>query len=319
MNQKQLFPVALMSAAGLLFGSCAIRTYTISEKTAFTPTKYDITLDSAELSEMPTNEKERLLSCAEIIIDSIKSVITENDGFSLSREYFSLNDSVMIEYLTYVPQDYVRTMVFFIGNQSRQTSYVNYLQKLSVETGTKIYSWNYRGYGYSSGKSSFNTQFDDNQHLFSLIKCRESNKEFIVAGYSLGSVFASKLGSNNEADKLILLAPVSDVRDMLVHYERQIMKGFKFIFRPFIDLKVREAYVNDISNTNEIKKFKGELLVVHSKDDDQLPYSMGKRLYKSSPSANKKMITTKKGGHGAPMEDENWNEIINWINSGYKP
>lgn len=29
---------------------------------------------------------------------------------------------------------------------------------------------------------------------------------FIVAGYPLGSVFASKLGSNNETDKLILLA-----------------------------------------------------------------------------------------------------------------
>ncbi|MBN1143977.1 MAG: alpha/beta hydrolase [Bacteroidales bacterium] len=315
MNPKRFYPLVYLTLLSLLFGSCALRTYTISEKTAFTPTQYKLSLDSFELSEMPKNERERLLLIADRIIDSSEQRIADYDDLLLNREYLELNDSLVVEYFCYIPKEYTRIIVFFIGNQSCQSSYVSYLQKLAIETQSKIYTWHYRGYGYSNGKPSFKTQFADNQNIFTHLKCNESEKELIVIGYSLGSVFATQLGAGPKVDKLILLAPFSDVPDLLTHYKRQIMKGLKFVLRPFIDLRVKETYVNDVSNTRAIEKFKGDLLIVHSKNDQELPYSMGKKLYKRSSSPGKRMLTSKRGGHEAPFEEQNWDEIIKWINS----
>jgi len=310
-STKKLVPSFLI---GILMSSCA--TYTISEKSAFKATKYDIGLDSLELSDEPEHEKEKFLKIAEKIIDSADLKIIEDEDIALNRGYMKINDSVLVEYFCYLPGDYERTIIFFIGNQSRQTSYVKNLQQLSVETNSKIFSWNYRGYGNSTGNSSFKTQFDDNEKIYSQLLGNNRDEELIFIGYSLGSVFSSKLASTEQPDKLILLAPFSDIPGMIVNYKRQLLRGPKFFIRPFIDLKIKEDYVKDISNIDAIDKFKGDLLIVHSKDDDQLPYYMGKRLYKNSDSTNKKLITVRKGGHGAPLEDENWDKVIAWIKNG---
>lgn len=314
MNLKfnKLFCIASI----VLVSSCAVKTYTVSEKSAFTPTKYDISLDSLELIEQPKKEQDSLLILAERIIDSSEHKIAEYPDLYIGRDYLEINDSLIVEYFSYTPSNYERTIVFFIGNQSRQTSYVKYLQQLSVKTKSKIYAWNYRGYGNSNGKSSFKTQFDDNQKIFTVLECQEEDKELIVIGYSLGTVFASKLGVSNQSDKLILLAPVSDISDMLVHYKREFLSGFKLIFRPFINLRVKEDYVNSLSNIEEIEKFEGGLLILHAKDDSDLPYSMGKKLYEHSVSINKRFISVRKGGHGAPLEEDNWEKVILWINNG---
>jgi uncharacterized protein len=184
---------------------------------------------------------------------------------------------------------------------------------MAIETRSKIISWNYRGYGNSSGKSSFKTQFDDNRLIFEQLNCKEDQKPLVVIGYSLGSFFATDLAVKNTIDKLVLLATVSDISDMLVHYKKQILNGPKAVMRPFINLKIKEEFVLSISNTDKIKAFYGDLLILQAKDDEDLPYSMGKKLYEVSPSKNKLFIGLKKGGHAAPLDDKNWDSIINWL------
>jgi len=308
-----IFKILSLTCITINLSSCAVKTYLVSEKNAFKATKYDISLDSTELMDCSALEQQKWLSISDRIINTSDSLVYTNDSIKIEREYFAVNDSIIIEYFCYTPKKFEQTIVFFIGNQSRQTSYLGNLTQLAIETNSKVFSWNYRGYGNSTGISSFKTQFLDNQYIFEQLPCKENDKPILVIGYSLGTVFATEIGTRNSVEKLILLAPFSDIPDMLINYKRHYLSGLKILLRPFIDLKPKEDYVLDISNTEGIKTFKNDLLIVHAKDDKELPYKMGKKLFELSISGNKKLESPKKGGHGASFEDKNWNIAINWI------
>jgi|TARA_R110002110_G_scaffold134385_1_gene317722 esterase/lipase len=57
-------------------------------------------------------------------------------------------------------------------------------------------------------------------------------------------------------------------------------------------------------------------LILHAKDDEDLPYKMGFKLFENSISTNKQLMTIKKGGHSAAFETENLEAVVNWIKNG---
>jgi predicted alpha/beta-fold hydrolase len=299
----------------ILIHSCAIKTYRIAERSAFRATPYDIGQDSIDLETYNTNYQQKWLNISASIIDSSRTEIIKSDTIVLKRDYVTVNDITTFEYFEYSPVEYDKTIVFFIGNSSRHTSYAEYLMTLSIKTKSRIISWNYRGYGYSDGKSSFKTQFIDNLEMFDKLDIEDNDDDLIIIGYSLGSTFAADLAVIKRPDKLILLSPVSDVSDILKHYKKQFLSGGKFILRPFIDLTAPD-YLLNISNIEKVKQYSNDLLILHAKDDEDLPYKMGLKLFENSISTNKKLMTIKKGGHSAAFETENLEAVVRWIKNG---
>lgn len=299
----------------LLINSCAIKTYRIAESSAFKATPYDIKQDSIDLEDYSKNYQRKWLNVSANIIDSSRTIIIKSDSIILKREYVTINDSTTFEYFEYLPNDYNKTIVFFIGNSSRHTSYIEYLVELSIKTESKIVSWNYSENGYSTGKATFKTQFGDNLKMFNKLKFIDDDQSLIFVGYSLGSTFTSDLAALKQPDKLILLSPVSDVSDMLKHYKRQFLRGGKVLLRPFIELTARD-YLLNISNVNKIQVYSNDLLILHAKDDQDLPYNMGLKLFENSISVNKKLETIESGGHSAAFEEVNIEKVTDWINNG---
>ncbi len=303
-NLLALFPFVF------LLLSCS---YKISERSGFKATAYDLDYEIKSRDKYSKNEKDRWIKPIKLIIDSIENNIITSDSIKLHRDYYSINDSIKLEYFEYIPNTYNRLIYFFIGNQSSHTSYIEYLTELAIKSESKIVALNYRGYGNSNGLSSFRTQFSDNQSFYENYIYNSKDLNIVIIGYSLGSVFASDLGANANPEKLILLSPFSDVNDLLKHYKKNFTQGVKFVMRPFVKLTANE-YLMNISNVSCLKKYSNHLLIMHAKDDRELPYRMGKKLYNESISLNKEFISIKKGGHSATFEDRNIDIMIKWLN-----
>lgn len=299
------------------FCSCTVKTFTVSESDIVGPVAYNLSQDSADWSTCPDSIKNKWLNIAVNIVNTEDSVVYDSDSVEILRKFVKLNDSIITEYFTYVPSLYRQTIVFFIGNNSRHTGYTDILTKLAVSTNSKIVSWNYRGYGKSSGVLSFKTQFADNKAIFEKIGCGEENMPLIIMGFSIGSVFACDLATKEQLDRLVLLSPLSSVDDWLTYNKECILSGWKMILRPFVALKTKqgEDYVTKISNLDKVIKFDKDLLIVQAKDDTMLPYFMGQKLFEVSKSKHKQFITLEEGDHGAPLANENLGKIINWINN----
>jgi pimeloyl-ACP methyl ester carboxylesterase len=173
---------------------------------------------------------------------------------------------------------------------------------------------NYRGYGKSDGTPSFKTQFKDNTNFLNFIIEKDHQKPKIMIGYSIGTIAASYLASENNLDELYLLAPFSNAEETISYLKKGKTKGLKSIFRPFIKITAEEHLLK-ISNTEKVKNYTGKLTILHALDDSVLPYKMGKELYEISPSSKKELITIENGGHGSVFYKKNWDRVIEMIKS----
>ncbi|MBN2523001.1 MAG: alpha/beta hydrolase [Bacteroidales bacterium] len=294
----------------LILFSCS---YKISERSGFKATAYDLEYEIKCREDYSKIDKDRWIKPIKLIIDSIENKIITSDSIRLCRDYFAVNDTIRLEYFEYIPNIYNRLIYFFIGNQSSHTSYIEYLTELAIKSKSKIVALNYRGYGNSNGLSSFKTQFSDNQLFYYNYMQNSNDSNIVVIGYSLGSVFASDLAVEENPEKLILLSPFSEVSDLLKHYKKNFTKGIKIVMRPFVRLTANE-YLLSISNVSCLRNYSNPLLIMHAKDDQDLPYKMGKRLYNESISLRKNFISIKKGGHSATFQQKNLEIMIQWMN-----
>lgn len=134
----------------------------------------------------------------------------------------------------------------------------------------------------------------------------------IVFGHSLGTVFAAKVALDNKTPNLVLLAPASNLDDMITYF-----KGLSSIFaRPYFNTsELTEAGIDKLADNSErIKNYEGELVLMHGTKDTNLPYSMSEKILQNCPSSSKKLITILDGDHYVAFEKVNWNKLISELN-----
>lgn len=294
----------------LTLTSC--KTIEVQEKWVFKETKYnyDKVVTDVSKSTFSTAKKDSIIRIYNTIINTNESQITASDGILVWRKFLK-KDTLNLEYFVFEPQETKKIGLFFIGNTSTIPSFRNELITLAKQTQSKIYVLNYRGYGKTSGTPSFNTQFNDNNLFLNEIIQQEKKVDYVI-GYSLGSVFATQLATENAIPNLYLLAPFSDTKTILAHQKKVFTKGPKAILRPFITLKA-ETQLLAISNVEKIKDYKGNLVIIHGTADEVLPYAMGINLYQNAVGSLKKIYPLRDGKHNAPFKKDNWTILINEV------
>lgn len=291
-----------------LLVSC--KTINIPEKAVLKQSKYDFDLYAKYLNEssLSYEDKVELTNVLTNLIKTNKEELRKSEKLVVNRKFFIVNDSIKLEYFEFVPKDFNKNGMFFLGNATNVTSNFNELEKLSIETKSKLYVLNYRGYGKSDGYPSFKSLFTDNNLFFNFVEENNPKVNFVI-GYSLGTVFATYLAVDNKIDNLILLAPLSNTKDYLANFKKQFTSGLKSLMRPFLKLKTDNFLIN-ISNTDKIKKYDKNLIIFHAKDDEALPYEMGRKVFFECKSTTKEFIKISKGGHSAPFDKNNWEQLI---------
>ena len=280
----------------------------IKETVFFTPTKYDKTkifnqLDSSFLTNI---SKDSILFSANKFIDSKKSDSLVLNNTKIKRDFKKLTKNSNSEFYSITPTSYKKVGIFMLGNTFNVFNIFQQLTELAQKDRIKFYIITYTGNGYSDGKSSFKNQFDVNQSFYNYINSNE--KVDYVFGHSLGTVFATKLAVDDKIPNLILLAPASNLNDM-VSYFKSISN---ILVRPYFNTtELTESGVDKLAdNSEKIKNYHGNLLMIHGTNDTNLPYSMSEKILKNCPSNSKKLITIKDGNHYTAFKKENWNKLI---------
>jgi uncharacterized protein len=228
-------------------------------------------------------------------------------GYRVITDFVATADGEKLYRARFTHPDAKSVVVFFNGNMST-------VEKHAAPTAAKLAKdWHpdfvfvdYRGYGQSSGKPSLETLQADALRVFAdeQRRARSSNKKLMLAGYSIGGVVAGAVLENSRPDAALLIATVTDVKDMMA----QVMPTYtKLLFRVSIDPRL-----DAIDNRRALSRYNGPLLVVAAERDSQTPASMSKALFDAAatPNADKQLVIAKGAEHGDVLDAPEFRETL---------
>ncbi len=183
----------------------------------------------------------------------------------------------------YIPrQGSDQVLLFFHGNAgniSHRGESVAIFHRLDLN----VFIFDYRGYGHSQGKPSEAGLYEDARAAWHYLTVTRGIDEanIVIFGRSLGAAVASKLASEVQPQALILESAFSSARD--------VAKTVFPILSYVTILRFKFATVD------YVRDVKSPLLVVHSPDDEIIPFELGERVYQAANQP--KQFLTIEGGH----------------------
>ncbi len=205
--------------------------------------------------------------------------------FNHEEFYFDITEDTKIHAALFKPDSIptIGTIFHFSGKgmhlMSVQKSYQPLLNK-----GFQIFCYERRDFGKSTGEAKNSKIIQaDALVMFDKIAALPNVKEkpILIWGQSLGGAFAT-MTANKRQDKirgLFLEGTFSSFPDIGKEYARALhLENFKWI--------VPLVMNNDFPAEEEIKNLNIPIVIAHGKTDKQVPYELGKKLYKNAPKSN---------------------------------
>lgn len=170
----------------------------------------------------------------------------------------------------YVPAENSGLTVLFChgngGNMTHRLDSINILHNL----GLSCFIFDYRGYGDSEGKPSEEGTYLDAMAAYNwLTKVRNvPANRIIIFGRSLGGSIAAQLAGKVDAGALVIESGFTSYVDM----------GRKFY--PYMPVRwfARFSY----STIDYIRKVRCPVLIIHSRNDETVPFEFGWELYEAA-------------------------------------
>jgi len=171
----------------------------------------------------------------------------------------------------FVPTAQARgTLLFFHGNAGNISHRLESIQIFN-RLGLDVLIVDYRGYGQSSGRPSEQGTYRDAQAAWDyLVEIRQiAPQRIVVFGRSLGGAvgawLASRLADDEKPAAVIIESSFSASADMARRlypiYPARLLTRLRY---PVVEYAARLA---------------GPLLVIHSRDDEIIPFAMGRAIY----------------------------------------
>ncbi|XP_056446856.1 lysophosphatidylserine lipase ABHD12-like [Gadus chalcogrammus] len=165
------------------------------------------------------------------------------------------------------------------------------LVKILSAAGYHVVSFDYRGFGDSSGEPSEAGLTTDALYLYRWAKQHSGGSHVYLWGHSLGTGVATNaaLQSQEEGsvvDALILEAPYTSIRKATECHV--LAKMFSLL--PGVKNLLTETLEKNklvLASDENLKRLESPLLVLHAEDDNILPYHMGQELYQIALGAQK--------------------------------
>ncbi len=175
-----------------------------------------------------------------------------------------------------------RVLLFFHGNAGNISNRGESL-KIFNHLGLNVLIFDYRGYGRSEGSPSEEGLHEDAVAAWRFLREQKhfDARQIILFGRSLGGAVAARLAAQVKPAALILESSFSSAKDVAqVHYpllSKLILLDFAF------------------NTTKWLKAVSCPVLVLHSQDDEIIPYTLAERVY--SAAKEPKTMLRLKGDH----------------------
>ncbi len=180
------------------------------------------------------------------------------------------------------------TLLHIHGNGGFLLSQYGAISSL-LKNGFQIFMFDYSGFGFSEGEATRNNALADALSALDYIKAREEAKatKLVIYGQSLGGHLSAVVAAQrqSEIDGLVIEGAFSSHKDIAANVVPVIGRIF-----------VKQGY----SAVKSIKEFHKPLLVIHSTEDQEIPFEMGRKIFENA-NAPKEFYEVKKCHICAPM------------------
>lgn len=159
-----------------------------------------------------------------------------------------------------------RTLLFFHGNGGNISHRGDSLQ-IFHRLGLNVLIFDYRGYGQSEGRPSEKGLYQDARVAWHYLRTEHgvSNRDLVIFGRSLGGTVAAKLASEVRPSAVIIESSFGSTRDVASE-----------LF-PLLSHLTYLRYRFDADKA--VRQIQSPVLVLHSPDDDVIPYHLGEKLF----------------------------------------
>jgi fermentation-respiration switch protein FrsA (DUF1100 family) len=190
-------------------------------------------------------------------------------GLDYEDVTFNTTDNVKL-HGWYIPsQQSEQVLLFFHGNAgniSHRGDSIEIFHRL----GLSVFIIDYRGYGKSEGKPDEQGLYRDASAAWRYLTDEKgfANNQILIFGRSLGGAVAARLASGVQARGLVLESTFSSARD------------FARAAFPVLSRLVFTRY--DFNTAENIQRVDYPVLVLHSPDDEIMPFRLGEKVFQSA-------------------------------------
>ena len=213
-----------------------------------------------------------------------REIVMTPDRIGLLYEniYFKTEDGVKLNGW-FIPTKNTRGVVLFCHGNGGNISDCLGTLKLFYRLGLSSFIFDYRGYGQSEGRTTESGTYLDTAAAWRYLiqEKKVSPDKIIIFGRSLGGATACWLAQDHTPKVLIVESAFTSIQDMAAE------------LYPYFPTKFLARF--DYKTIDYIRQVKCPVLIVHSRDDEIIPFSQGHRLFETANEP--KEFLEIKGGH----------------------
>ncbi len=183
----------------------------------------------------------------------------------------------------FIPADPARGTVLFCHGNAGNISHRLDSIRIFHDLGLSVLIFDYRGYGQSTGRPTEKGTYKDADAAWQyLVEQRGTQPENIILfGRSLGASIAADLATRQPAAGVILESAFTSVPDVAAQ------------LYPWLPVRWLSRY--QYNTRKKLADIHSPVLIVHSRDEEIIPYSNGERLYEAANEP--KLFLELRGGH----------------------
>ncbi|MFH2050592.1 MAG: alpha/beta hydrolase [bacterium] len=193
-----------------------------------------------------------------------------NIGLAFDDITFYAEDNTGLNGWFIPAENSIGTILFCHGNGGNISGRLETI-RLFNEMGLSIFIFDYRGYGRSDGEPSEKGTYKDARAAWNYLVAEKGivGSKIIIIGRSLGGAIAAHLAREVSPAGLIIESAFKSVKSL----------GGELY--PFFPIKLISRF--NYNTASYIRKVKCPILVVHSPEDDIIPFHHGREIYQSAP------------------------------------
>lgn len=203
-------------------------------------------------------------------------------GLNFEDIFFKTPDNIELNGW-FISNPNARHTILFCHGNAGNISHRMEKSKFFHDLGENVFVFDYRGYGRSKGRPNENGLYLDVQGAYNYLLSRNIAPEQIIGyGESIGGAIIIDLAYKNRIKALISDSAPSSAKDM-------IKVLYPYLPYQFFSLR--------LDSLNKIKSIKIPKLIIHSINDEIVPFKLGKKLYDYA--AEPKEFLQVRGGHNS--------------------